>query len=147
MRKEAIESLLLDPKSFSKAGRDFFRKLNTIRAQALKGNFTAPGSVQKVAVAMDEKERAEKAKDDALDKLRAKKHSLECALRSKAAQLSPVLAQSHRSALAVIDSEIDKINPHAVVGHEHHSVSLQKDSLVIDVRALGGPVRGNEWRV
>ena len=142
---EDIEALLLDPKSFSKSGRDFFRKLNTIRAQALKGNFTSPGSVHKATVEIDEKVQAQKAVDDALAKLLADKHSLECALRSKAAQLSPVLAQSHRSAIAVIDSEIDKLNPHAVVGHGHDSTSMQKDIQLIDVPALvAGSACGND---
>jgi len=141
---EDIEALLLDPKRFSKSGRDFFRKLNTIRAQALKGNFTSPGSVHKVAAAIDEKVQAQKAKDDALDKLRAEKHSLECALRSKAAQLSSVLAESHRSAIAGIEAEIAKLNPHAVVGHGHHSTSMQKNSQLIDVPALGGSACGTD---
>ena len=141
---EGIEVLLLDRKRFSMAGRDFFRKLNTIRAQALKGNFTSPGLVHKATVQIDEKVQAQKADDDALAKLLADKHSLNCALRSKVAQLSPVLAQSHRSAIAVIDSEIDKLNPHAVVGHGHDSTSMQKDSQLIDVPALAGSACGND---
>jgi len=131
-KTEDIEALLLDPKRFSKTGRDFFRKLNTIRAQALKGNFTAPGSVKKMAVAIDEKEQAQKAKDDALAKLRAEKHSLECALRSKAAQLSPTLAESHRSAITVIDAEVAKLQ--ACVSSESHSIPFQEDS-----QLSGGP--------
>jgi len=126
---EDIEALLLDSKRFSRAGRDFFRKLNTIRAEALKGNFTSPKSVQKVAAAIDEKVQAQKAKDDALAKLFAEKHSLECALRSKAAQLSPVLAQSHRSAIAGIDAEIAKLlSGSGSVSSESHSIPFKEDS-------------------
>ena len=97
-------------------------------------------------MAIDEKQQAQKAVDDELAKLLADKHSLESALRCKAAQLSPVLAQSHRSAIEGIESKIDKLNPHAVVGHGHHSTSMQKDSKIIDVPALGSSACGDDMR-
>ena len=98
-------------------------------------------------MAIDGKEQAQKAKDDALAKLRAEKHSLECALRSKAAQLSSVLADSHRAAISVIDGEIAKLNPHAATalsGHGHHSTSMQKDSQFSDDLALSGSAIGHD---
>ena len=127
---EDIETILLNANCFAKAKRDFFKKLNTIRSQALKGNWSPPKSVQDEQAKVDAKTAEHKAISDELARLQIDKHSIKCALKSKLAMTSPAMLESYRVQLAEVEKAIARL----IDGDVEDSETVQGSS-ICQVRA------------
>lgn len=103
---EDLTKSLLDPKCYSKAGRDFHKKVNTLRAQALRGQWRPSSKIDLASKACDEQTTVIKTLRSKIQDLTLNRSSLLSSLRSPMAKYDSTFLATQKQRLVELEQRI-----------------------------------------